>query len=130
MKYTNKKGFTLVEAIFSLWITVISIMLLTSTLKLLNIDYDSYSIEDSNFINQIQLIYALAEDITIDAGMLNYYYNFENMYFEVYNEKLVLKDGYQIFLNDIKDAYFKEEHNCVYLYYERKEWNKTIIGCK
>lgn len=130
MKFITKNGFTLIETILSLWITTLSLFLFTSSISILkSYKYDDFIIEDANFINQIQLIYALGENKTIENGMLHFYYNFNDLYFEFYHDKLILKEGYQIFLNHIKDVYFSQENGCVYLNYERNEWHKEIIGC-
>ena len=69
MKFITKNGFTLIETILSLWITTLSLFLFTSSISILkSYKYDDFIIEDANFINQIQLIYALGENKTIENG--------------------------------------------------------------
>lgn len=125
------KAFTLIEAIFAVWITMLSIQLLCTSFTLLNKNYSTlYKSEDLSFIYQMQLLFALSTEHKINGDMLYMKKGFDEIYFELYDRTLILKDGYQIFLNDVDEVYFEENDGCIYVCYKRDKWNKEIVGCK
>ena len=65
------KAFTLIEAIFAVWITMLSIQLLCTSFTLLNKNYSTlYKSEDLSFIYQMQLLFALSTEHKINGDML------------------------------------------------------------
>lgn len=129
----NNKGFTFVEMTFSLCVTSLSILLLVSGLKILNkYNFESYKSEDYAFIHQMRVLYALSMEPELEGDMLFFKYNNQDMYYENNNGKLILQDGYQVFLNDVEEVYFEKKDNCIYLVYQResKRVQRSVIGCE
>lgn len=129
----NNKGFTFVEMIFSLCVTSLSILLLVSGLKILSkYNFQSYKSEDYAFIHQMRVLFALSMEPELEGDMLVFKYNNQDMYYENYNGKLILQEGYQVFLNDVEEVYFEKKGECIYLVYQREEENyqRKIIGCE
>lgn len=125
------KAFNLLEMIFALLLCSYAITIITTSLSLMKDREVLFKInEDKAFIRQMQLLYALAENIEINDHMLSFKYKNNSMYFIFENNKLILKEGYQVFLNEIENVYFKRKNKCVYLVYKREEWRNEIIGCE
>lgn len=78
----------------------------------------------------MQLLYMLSSNHEIYGDMLYFQYGYDEMYFELMDDTLVLKDGYQVFLNDVKNARFYNKKGCTYIEYERDKTYEKIIGCK
>lgn len=127
----NELGFTMIEMLLSLWIVLCSVFLLASTLLILHKnDFKLYQEEDYAFINQMRLLFALSVDIHLEGDTLAFRYKENDMHYEYYENKLILQEGYQVFLNDIKEAYFEKKDSCYYLTYRRKEKSTYLLGCE
>ena len=46
------------------------------------------------------------------------------------NKRLILSPGYQVFLNNLDDLYFKKDNNYIYLIAKRKNSNKEYLIAK
>lgn len=126
------KGYTLIEVVFSLMITSICILLLSSLLSIIvKRDFTLYNGDDEKNIHQMRLIFVLGKDYQIIDDMLYFRYLNKDMNYSLSNQKLILEDGYQVFFNDIDNASFQKEDDCYYFSYQRNKQSKErVIGCE
>ena len=128
----NKKtGFTLIETLIALNVIAISLLLLNSSLTVLNkTDRKMYKSLDEIGINQLRLLLALSKDLKADIDKLTFKYKNEEMKLKQYKDKLILTPGYQVFLGNINSVYFKTD-TCVYLVYIRDgKQNERVLTCE
>ena len=126
------KGFTLIDTILAMCIASFCIMLMTTMVQTIaKIEIDDEAIQEKASIHQMRLIYALSKDFYLDGDMLAFTYQEKDFYYSFYEDKLLLNDGYQVFLNDLQEVYFSEKNSCYYLTYTKDmiEYEKVIIGC-
>lgn len=126
------KGFTLVETILALLVTSFCVIMFSSLIALMKpIHYENHILEDETNLQQIRVIFALSKDFNVDKKNVSLHYLDKDMNFAIKEDKLILQDGYQVFLTHLEEAYFKEEEKCVYLFYRhKKQTKKTILGCE
>lgn len=128
----NEKGFTLLECIVSLYVVSMAILLLSGVVLMMKGDtFQSYKSEDENSIFNLRRIYMLSEEQRLDGDMLAFRYLNKEMYFLYQDNKLVLKEGYQVYFREVEAAYFTETGDCIYVVYKHKQKKeeKRIIGC-
>ena len=123
MRNYKKQGFTLIELLLSLYIIVLCITLITYSVKImykvLNYEYHS---QDMISINQLRTYMASKEVISInDYEIIMQGYEKE-IIIKYDKQRIVITPGYQIMMQNVKDAYFYEVNNMIFLHYER---NKT-----
>ncbi|NBK99682.1 MAG: type II secretion system protein [Erysipelotrichia bacterium] len=126
------KGYTLIETLISLLIVSICTLLLSSLLSIiLKYEYVLHTGDDEKSIQQMRILYALSKEHEINGDMLYFTYRYQRMNYTFHNHKLILEDGYQLFLSDLDTAYFTNEKNCFYIHYKRKDKvRKRVIGCE
>lgn len=126
------KGFTMIEVIFSLMITSICILLLSAILKIVvSRNYYLYTADDESSIHQMRLLFVLGKDYQLNDEMLYFRYLNKDMHFSFTNRKLILGDGYQVFFDDIDNAWFITKDHCYYFNYQRGNQRKDrVIGCE
>ncbi|MFV0382172.1 MAG: competence type IV pilus minor pilin ComGF [Breznakia sp.] len=127
----HKQGFNLIETLLALIIVSFSLSLITPSLRYMtNPKTNIYYRNDQIAIIQLQLLYALSKTITIASPTtLEINYLNRDMQFSLYKNNLLLQEGYQIFLKDVKTIKFYYENNCVKLQYTRNEVHNAILGC-
>lgn len=127
----DKQGFTLIEMLLACSIITLCLSLLAASLSAIpKLQRIQYFTQDNIAIHQIRVIYAQAKFIEIIQGRLFLHYHKEEIYLYFNNQYLVKSKGYEILLDQIDEAYFTKEENCIYLTYTRGEFHtKTIIGC-
>lgn len=128
----NKKGFTLIEMLLALLIcSVCTLLYSTFAYNMKGNDYPLYTSDDEIHIHQMRMLFALSKEIQLEGDMLAIHYLQKDLYFVFMDNKLVLQEGYQVFLMDVDDVYFKRRKGCYHLIYKRE--NKTyerVIGCE
>lgn len=130
-KVTNK-GTTLIEMLISLFIIGITVSLLAGCLTLFRrIEKFDYPLEEEIAFYQLRQILSISSDIQIEPEKLTFLYKGETAYLIIENERLIRKEGYVIYLDDLKWAQFVKQLNCIYLHYERGHGEqKRFLGCK
>ncbi|OCN05017.1 hypothetical protein A4S06_09615 [Erysipelotrichaceae bacterium MTC7] len=126
-----KQGFTLLEALVSLLIVSILVSLVLVYLQSFRkMDTRLYEGEDDISISQLRLIYVLSEDVQANGELTLTYFERES-HLQLQKDRLVMQPGYQVFLQDLDDAYFEQREECIYLVYQHKKQKpkERIIGC-
>ncbi|WP_134169222.1 hypothetical protein [Breznakia blatticola] len=121
----------MLEALFSLLIVSILLSLLLMYLQgLRRMDTSLYDGEDDISISQLRLIYVLSDTCYADGSLYLSYYD-KDMQVSLQKDRLIMQPGYQVFLQDVDDAYFTQREECIYLVYKHKkqEIKERIIGC-
>lgn len=130
-KVTNK-GTTLIEMLISLFIIGITVSLLAGCLTLFRrIEKFDYPLEEEIAFYQLRQILSISSDIQIEPEKLTFLYKGEIAYLIIENERLIRKEGYVIYLDNLKWGQFEKQLNCIYLHYERGHGEqKRFLGCK
>lgn len=130
-KVTNK-GTTLIEMLISLFIIGITVSLLAGCLTLFRrIEKFDYPLEEEIAFYQLRQILSISSDIQIEPEKLTFLYKGETAYLIIENERLIRKEGYVIYLDNLKWGQFEKQLNCIYLHYERGHGEqKRFLGCK
>ncbi len=126
------RGFTLVEALFSLMICLLIVINFASILRLFKAN-DKIEIISSNFslgANQISKMLFTAKDIEI----LDYlsYTNEQDEQFTISlnNHRVVKEPGFDIIIHDVDSLQFYQIDNNIYMEISRKEHDYTyLIAC-
>lgn len=130
-KVTNK-GTTLIEMLISLFIIGITVSLLAGCLTLFRrIEKFDYPLEEEIAFYQLRQILSISSEIQIEPEKLTFLYKGETAYLIIENERLIRKEGYVIYLDNLKWGQFEKQLNCIYLHYERGHGEqKRFLGCK
>lgn len=130
-KVTNK-GTTLIEMLISLFIIGITVSLIAGCLTLFRrIEKFDYPLEEEIAFYQLRQILSISSDIQIEPEKLTFLYKGETAYLIIENERLIRKEGYVIYLDNLKWGQFEKQLNCIYLHYERGHGEqKRFLGCK
>lgn len=128
----NRKGFTLIESLFSLFILSLSISLLTMVLPcLLVMEKYHVTIEDEIALYQLRKLILYASDITFTEEELNFYYMEDFVSLSLEKGRVVRKKGYVIYMDGLTDSYFSKKKGCLFLNYEKnKTQKKRFLGCE
>ena len=128
MKTLTNKGFTLIEAIFSLFIISISMSLLIQVFPILkNCSNDGLNIDFEIGIKQLQELILLGTDFIFEDDEIRFYYMGKDVFLKIDENRIVRTDGYIIYLDDVENAYFSKKGSCFYLNYENKQ---RFLGCE
>ncbi len=127
------KGFTLVEMIFSLMITTLTLSLLVEGIVSLSHlkQTDKQNEDITLFAYQLQHELMLAKNVQLmDEQTLSYEVDQKMYTISLDRQRIVKKEGYEILLFDIEKIYFKMD-DLIYLdiYRDQKCYTK-IIGIK
>lgn len=128
----NKKGFTVIEMLFSLLVFSISMGLVVQVIpNLKKITSMQIHIEEEIAFRQVRRVISLAESILVQPDNLNFFYLGENATLEIENHQLVKKNGYVLYFEGFDFAQFKQKDKCIYFEYEKDgEKNERFLGCK
>jgi len=117
--YKRRRGFISTRALIALYVVMLLIPLAYSSFSFVGNNKFNYN-EVSNEIALVDLrkILMLAYDLENNDDSLKFIYKGDE--YELYetNNKLILKPGTQIFLNDIDSVQFINKNECIYLIYE------------
>lgn len=121
-KKLKQNGFTLIEALLALLITLIISLCMVVFLRtcLLYLQFRP-SHQDQMAIIQLRQIAAISSDIRVEDEKLYMIYNHEEINVGFDKRRLVRKDGYEILMENLDDAYFIEDDEKFYLIYTRSD---------
>lgn len=126
----NKKGFTLLEMLCSLFcFTLILQLLYFSYVKLYKVKDFSTDIQDIISVNQLIHIFNLSEILTYSESVIHFYYLNEIRMLSLINNKIILSPGTIIYFLNVDSIKFEIEDSLIYLTYTRNNnQRKVIIG--
>lgn len=132
MKKDTNKGFTLIEMILSMMVFSISILLLSSCLRIIHsLSKTHYPIEEEIALKQLRTMISLSSDIVYQNDALEFYYLGKQGGLYIEQDRLVRKDGYVIYLNGLKNAGFIKKGACYFIRYEREnKQHERFLGCQ
>lgn len=128
----KKQGYTLIEMLIGLQLAVILVMLASAMLynarKMVKQNYHN---EDLMALYQIRLLLVQSTQFSLIDDNLHFSYGGENYYLTFHNYRLVKRDGYEIYMQNLDDLWFEEKEGCYFLNYEREQVHKkTLLTCK
>ncbi len=128
----NKKGFTLIEVIFACFILgSATLFIVPITRSICTLLEENRLSDDEIQIHQIRLIIACSTNVNVQNNYISCDYLGKPINIKFHHHRIVKTPGYEIFLEDISNAYFSEDNNYIYLYWKRKDYeSKTFIGIK
>ncbi len=130
LKTSCSTAFTMIEFLFALLILLFCFSLLSNTLHTFTYTGDTTH-QDKYALYQMQLLLALSKEVEIIENELHFVYQNEPRYFIYQDEKLILKEGYQLFIQNIDSLIFQNEEGCIYVQYEKQTKKyKCIVSCK
>ena len=123
-----RKGFTMIEALFSLMILSFSFVLLAIGLPSLHkVTAVRYPVEEEIALRQIRRMLLLSEDIQCSGTQLDFWYQDDWFTLLLDGNRLVRVDGYLIYMENIDSLEFREKKGCIYLYYEKNQKAKERL---
>lgn len=114
-------GFTLIEALLALFIFSLTTLLISASLPVLKKSFEiRFLIEDEIGLRQIRRVLLLSDSVICDSQALYFYYLGEDASLEIDGDRVVKRNGYVIYLDDLENAHFSEKDHCIYLNYEKE----------
>lgn len=90
-----------------------------------------YESEDYLAIAQVRLVLAQSYSIELIDQELHFRYHLEDAYLTFHNQRFVKRPGYEIFLQDVEDAYMQRKGECYELTWIRKnKAHSAILVCE
>ncbi len=116
----KRNGFTMIEALFGLFTTGIvaflCMILMQCYLTFIRLDLNK---QNQFAILQLRQVLSLAESKKVENNYLTCILNHEQYEFYFDRNRLVATPGYEIWMENIDDAYFRREDNEIYLYFQQ-----------
>lgn len=124
MSKLKRNGFTMIEALFGLMTTGIvaflCMILMQCFLTFTHLDLNK---QNQFAILQLRQVLSVADSIKTDTNSLTCILNHEEVEFYFDRNRLVQSPGYEIWMENIDEAYFIKEEDGFYLFYRQD--NKT-----
>lgn len=121
MKIWKRNGFTLIEALLAFFITslvsLLGCMLIQVALRFSHMDIDT---QNQLAILQLRRELSIASQVQIESGNLEYILNHEKMVLYFDKNRIVKSPGYEIFIEQIDEAYFQKKEGGIYLWFQKK----------
>lgn len=128
MKFINNKGFTLIEVLLACSILSSSIVFIVPIMKSASsLIKDNRFSDDKIQIHQIRLILACSKNIIVSKNYVTCNYLDENIELKFHRNRIVKTPGYEIILENLDQAYFSENNNCIYLHWRRNNYEKQVL---
>lgn len=131
--FTKKhQGFTMIEVLLALMATSVVALLLAQIAATIAHAYrQDYRVEDDLAIKQLQLLFAQGSEFSVSNEQCSLRYHGEMISLEQYEDKLIRRTGFEIFLQDIDDVSFTQEGGCVYVSWRRENQEmRNVLGCE
>ncbi len=114
------KGFTLIETLLSLFITMICLLLISSCIQLMNrMELTNESAKDDLSLYNLRLILALSTDVEVEYHCVDFNYQNDMFTLSLNDDTLILQPGYQVFLQNVDGLFFEQSKDDLYITYER-----------
>ncbi|MDD8048805.1 MAG: competence type IV pilus minor pilin ComGF [Thomasclavelia sp.] len=127
-KYNNK-GFTLIEVLFSLFITLLIVINIVSITKVLNTPNRINTIDTSysSGLHSLSRYLIDAKDINYGESLLFKNSKDEDCEIKLDNNRIVMTPGHIIFLRDVDDCSFIKKNNLIYIKIKINAKNYSFI---
>lgn len=121
----------MIEMLLSLFIFSLSMTLLTMSIPLIHRLQDIHvDIEDEIALYQLRQLLLYASEIQYNEDELNFFYFEKEASLVLEKNRIVRKDGYVIYMEDIEKSYFTQKGDCFYISYEKNNKRKErFLGC-
>ena len=121
----------MIEMLLSLFIFSLSMALLTMSIPLIHRLQDVHvDIEDEITLYQLRQLLLYASEIQYNEDELNFFYFEKEASLVLEKNRIVRKDGYVIYMEDIEKSYFTQKGDCFYISYEKNNKRKErFLGC-
>lgn len=130
--HNDKRGFTLIEALFSLSICLLIILNTVPILKVITVK-DNLEITTSSFslgANQISKILFTAKDIQVSDSLIYTNEDDEQFTISLNNGRVVKEPGFDILIHDVDELSFYQNDRNIYMELNRDDNNYTyLIAC-
>ena len=122
----------MIEMLCTLFALSLLSAMLTGLLHVVRqIPRQNYEVEDAIAAAQLQLLFAQGENYHIENQQVMMDYHGEAVRVEVYENKLVKRPGFEVFLQDVEQVEFGWEGACIYAQWQRNEtWQEVLLGCE
>lgn len=133
MKFiTNKHGFTLVEMLLALMIISFATLLIIPCLQIASrLQEDERRSDDRIVIHQLRSLMAMSNTYEVNGSILYLVQGEKNYQLQYDRHRLVKMPGYEIYLENIAEALFEKDGNCVYMIWRRNhEEKKALLACQ
>ena len=116
MKKSTKNGFTLIESLISLMIcSIVSLIGVIYIQTCMNVVSMKPLHQNQLAILQLRQIASLSHDIHVENNALVMIYEHEEIRWVQDGNRLVQRDGYEIWMEGIEDVSFQENEDEIYL---------------
>ena len=130
--HNDKRGFTLIEVLFSLSICLLIILNTVPILKVITVK-DNLEITTSSFslgANQISKILFTAKDIQVSDSLIYTNEDDEQFTISLDNGRVVKEPGFDILLHNVDELSFYQNDRNIYMELNRDDNNYTyLIAC-
>lgn len=130
--HNDKRGFTLIEVLFSLSICLLIILNTVSILKVITVK-DNLEITTSSFslgANQISKILFTAKDIQVSDSLIYTNEDDEQFTISLDNGRVVKEPGFDILIHNVDELSFYQNDRNIYMELNRDDNNYTyLIAC-
>ena len=130
--HNDKRGFTLIEVLFSLSICLLIILNTVPILKVITVK-DNLEITTSSFslgANQISKILFTAKDIQVSDSLIYTNEDDEQFTISLDNGRVVKEPGFDILIHNVDELSFYQNDRNIYMELNRDDNNYTyLIGC-
>lgn len=130
--HNDKRGFTLIEVLFSLSICLLIILNTVPILKVITVK-DNLEITTSSFslgANQISKILFTAKDIQVSDSLIYTNEDDEQFTISFNNGRVVKEPGFDILIHDVDELSFYQNDRNIYMELNRDDNNYTyLIAC-
>lgn len=133
MNFINsRKGFTMIEMLCTLFaLSLLSAALAGLLYAIRQIPRHDYEVEDEIAVSQLQFLFAQGQHFQIENHQITMQYHGDEVRLEVYEDKIVKRPGFEVFLQDVDAVEFGWEGACVYAAWQRDTtWQEAILGCE
>lgn len=130
--HNDKRGFTLIEVLFSLSICLLIILNTVPILKVITVK-DKLEITTSSFslgANQISKILFTAKDIQVSDSLIYTNEDDEQFTISLNNGRVVKEPGFDILIHNVDELSFYQNDRNIYMELNRDDNNYTyLIAC-
>lgn len=130
--HNDKRGFTLIEVLFSLSICLLIILNTVPILKVITVK-DNLEITTSSFslgANQISKILFTAKDIQVSDSLIYTNEDDEQFTISLDNGRVVKEPGFDILIHNVDELSFYQNDRNIYMELNRDDNNYTyLIAC-
>ena len=130
--HNDKRGFTLIEVLFSLSICLLIILNTAPILKVITVK-DNLEITTSSFslgANQISKILFTAKDIQVSDSLIYTNEDDEQFTISLDNGRVVKEPGFDILIHNVDELSFYQNDRNIYMELNRDDNNYTyLIAC-